>query len=52
MMCGRGGFITQVQNKLRDLEAMIKLSMLWTCNNVEIEKVLQERLGKFEQVCK
>jgi len=43
MVCRRGGFIIQLHNELRDLEADM-LSMV--CNDVEIEPILQELTGE------
>ena len=43
MICKLGGFITQRNNELRDLEAEF-LSMV--CSDVEIELVLQEISGE------
>ena len=43
MICGRGGFIIQRHNELRDLEAeMLKM----VCNDIQIEPVLQEINGE------
>ena len=43
MVCGRGGFIIQRHNELRDLEAeMLRM----VCNDVEVEPVLQEVTGE------
>ena len=43
MVCQRGGFIIQRHNELRDLKAgMLRM----VCNDVEVERVLQEVIGE------
>ena len=43
MVCQRGGFIIQHHNELSDLEAeMLRM----VCNDVEVERVLQEVTGE------
>ena len=39
MVCGRGGFLIQRHNELRDLEAKMPKMV---CNGVQFEPVLQE----------
>ena len=43
MICKRGGFVTQRNNELRDLEAE-PLNMV--CGDLEMEPVLQDILGE------